>query len=276
MDCQRSAFPWYGSGIRHLPLSSTFVGAVASLEAWVLVAARQHHDTSPCPISLPLADECIPGEWFGRLESLMSDGLSPQLKHEGCFQVLCVCCEGSGRRAQEGGRPSDGLISGPTHFWALAGMTDFPKYYFFGSRGGPPRWCRQDMLCMPLRCTDTWRSPRIGHIRVIVCVGVFCMRGCIASALARRSPCSVPTGYPTKVAGMENAMASCAALPGVRVRAGVCVWAGGGNCAQSRGANRSQSEETATANSQVKQARPWLLKSIVDMWSVVEVGLLGF
>ncbi len=41
------------------------------------------------------------------------------------------------------------------------------------------------------------------------------------------------------------------------------MWVGGGNCAQSRGANRSQSEETATANSQVKQARPWLLKSIV-------------
>ena len=65
--------------------------------------------------------------------------------------MLCVCCEGSGRRAQEGRRPSDGLISGPTHFWALAGMTDFPKYLFFLARVEARR-VGADKICSACRC----------------------------------------------------------------------------------------------------------------------------
>lgn len=44
---------------------------------------------------------------------------------------------------------------------------------------------------------------------------------------------------------------------------------GGGNCAQGRGANRSQSGKTAMANSHVKQALPWEPKSMVKVGLVV-------
>ena len=103
----------------------------------------------------------------------------------------------------------------------LAGMADFPKYFF----------------------RLAWRPAALVQTRYALHAAAMhrhmakpedwpysrdCVRGCVLHAwlhrhFAHRSPCSVPTGYPTKVAGMENAMASCAALPGVRVRAGVCV-----------------------------------------------------
>ena len=155
----------------------------------------------------------------------------------------------------------------------LAGMADFPKYFF----------------------RLAWRPAALVQTRYALHAAAMhrhmakpedwpysrdCVRGCVLHAwlhrhFAHRSPCSVPTGYRPRspVWRMRWHHAPLSRECGC---GRVCVWAGGGNCAQSRGANRSQSEETATENSQVKQARPWLLKSIVDMWSVVGVGLLGF
>jgi hypothetical protein len=62
-----------------------------------------------------LVDGFIPGEQFGRLKSLMSDHLSPQLKQEGRFQVLCGA--GSGLRTQ-----ADDLSTGPSLSNPLLGI----------------------------------------------------------------------------------------------------------------------------------------------------------
>ena len=134
--------------IGHLPLSGTLVGAITSLEAWRVSGCEVTSRYFPMPDPLLLADECIPGEWFGRLESLMSDDLSPQLKHEGCFQVLCVCVA---RVAAAEGKKKGDLRTGSSLVQPISGRwlewLGFQNI-FFCSSGGPSRWCRQEMLCM--------------------------------------------------------------------------------------------------------------------------------
>lgn len=77
---------------------------------------------------------------------------------------------------------------------------------------------------MPLRCTDTWRSPRIGHIRVIVCVGVFCMRGCIGTRT------QIPLQCPNWLPDQGRRYGECDGImrrPPGSAGAGGCVCVGG-------------------------------------------------
>lgn len=63
----------------------------------------------------------------------MSDDLSPQLKQEGRFQVLCVVRVVASERKQTIFRQAR-CLSNPNR-WALAGMTNFQMLSF----EGPPR-----------------------------------------------------------------------------------------------------------------------------------------
>jgi len=147
--------------------------------------------------SLSPADDCIPGEWFGRLESLMSDGLSPQLKQEECFSRCCVCCEGSGRRAQ-----ADDLGTGsslPNHCWGNDWNDRFPAGIFSlkARRVGSDRGSSENR-CNAVRCHRHGEAPGLTKSPCIcVCASLR------ASECARRSPGTSPTGYLTNVAGIE-------------------------------------------------------------------------